>query len=377
MKKIILTLVVLLGLVNLWFAVDCLTQEGALSDAITAKGTCDSDCELDQEQWQEDLPCPIVCSTEYDNVTSAQEALNVCEEGFAEATSCTCTDWVVNSCPAIAGRNFKPGTNCKCVDGSDVIACTETNVDQGDWEWSEEETCSPAQKIKDGTCCVPPKTPYDKETIWSEMTKCCDWTLYNKENDGTNKEKCCERWSAVIDNSCVSCSALSEEDLETYKDLCSDDLTHCKPENQYNEWPLKKCCLWTVVDSQENPGTKACIVNTEWTAGMTINSGCLINGQCKYNIYETLWIRKSDQNPSVGSFVKDIVLAVTTFIGTVVAIVLIVSGVLYIMAWIKWDTSMADKAKKWIFNSVVWLVLVVTSYAIVRLIQFLATAWWG
>jgi hypothetical protein len=51
--------------------------------------------------------------------------------------------------------------------------------------------------------------------------------------------------------------------------------------------------------------------------------------------------------------------------------------VMYIMAGIKGDTGMADKAKKGIFNSILWLVLVVTSYAIVRLIQFLVTAgWW-
>jgi hypothetical protein len=46
------------------------------------------------------------------------------------------------------------------------------------------------------------------------------------------------------------------------------------------------------------------------------------------------------------------VLAVTTFIGTVVAIVLVASGVMYIMAGIKGDTGMADKAKKGIFNSI-------------------------
>ena len=233
--------------------------------------------------------------------------------------------------------------------------------------------CEWWELLKDWSCCL--WTPYDKATIWNDYKKCCNGTPYDDD------KKCCEQgiwiWRSEWDI-CLWCSTEYAKILPGYQTQCSEDTSNCATGHVYQStgW-LTKCCPWMVVDSQENPGTKACIVNTEWTAGMTINSGCLINGQCKYNIYETLWIRKSDQNPSVGSFVKDIVLAVTTFIGTVVAIVLIVSGVLYIMAWIKWDTSMADKAKKWIFNSVVWLVLVVTSYAIVRLIQFLATAgWW-
>jgi len=65
------------------------------------------------------------------------------------------------------------------------------------------------------------------------------------------------------------------------------------------------------------------------------------------------------------------------FLGTVIAILLIVSGILYIIASIQWSSSKADMAKKWIINSLLWLVLVTWSYAIVRLIQFVATAgWW-
>ncbi len=189
--------------------------------------------------------------------------------------------------------------------------------------------------------------------------------------------QCCLVGSVVIDSECKSCVILSEDELADNAGKCSEDISTCATGHVYQENWQDRCCPSLVVDSQEDEWKKACVINTEWTAGMTMNADCLINWQCSYNVYETLWIRKSDQNPSVWSFVKDIVLAVTTFIGTVVAIVLVVSWILYIVSGIKGDTSMADKAKKWIFNSVVWLVLVVTSYAIVRLIQFLATAWWG
>jgi hypothetical protein len=69
-------------------------------------------------------------------------------------------------------------------------------------------------------------------------------------------------------------------------------------------------------------------------------------------------------------------LAVTMFLGTAIAIILVTSGILYILAAILWKSSLADTAKKGIINSILWLVLVTWSYALVRLVQFVATAWW-
>jgi len=69
---------------------------------------------------------------------------------------------------------------------------------------------------------------------------------------------------------------------------------------------------------------------------MTIGPKCLLNGQCKFNIYDALGIRTSVRNEgdptSVGIFVQDIVLSATMFIGTVVTIAIIVSGLMWIMA---------------------------------------------
>ncbi|MEI6672295.1 MAG: hypothetical protein WCL02_02805 [bacterium] len=70
--------------------------------------------------------------------------------------------------------------------------------------------------------------------------------------------------------------------------------------------------------------------------GISCNQDQLVNGQCKLSIYDTLGIRKSVRNEgdptSVGLFVQDIVLAATFFIGTLVTVALVVSGLMFIFA---------------------------------------------
>ena len=50
------------------------------------------------------------------------------------------------------------------------------------------------------------------------------------------------------------------------------------------------------------------------------------------NIYETAGIRKKDTTPSVKTFAQDVVLAATTFFGTVISIIFIVSGLMYVFS---------------------------------------------
>lgn len=113
----------------------------------------------------------------------------------------------------------------------------------------------------------------------------------------------------------------------------------------------------------------------EWTVNwITINSDCLLNWQCKFNIYDTLWIRKSVRSEwdptSVWFFVQDIILAATTFIGTILTLAIIVSWLMYIFA----AASGKDpaKAKSGLINSFIWLLIVILSYSIIRLVQYLA-----
>jgi hypothetical protein len=108
--------------------------------------------------------------------------------------------------------------------------------------------------------------------------------------------------------------------------------------------------------------------------GISCNEDQLVNGQCKLSIYDTLGIRKSVGNESdptsVGLFVQDIVLSATMFIGTLVTIALIVSGLMYIFAASSGKSP--DNAKKGIVNSLIGLLIVVSSYVIIRLVQYIA-----
>lgn len=95
----------------------------------------------------------------------------------------------------------------------------------------------------------------------------------------------------------------------------------------------------------------------------------LANGQCTFNIYNAVGIRKDQPDVSVSTFVEDGFLSATFFIGTVVAVALIYSGVMYIMAN---DDGAAKKAKEGIKYSLIGLALVMFSYTIVRLVQYVA-----
>lgn len=99
------------------------------------------------------------------------------------------------------------------------------------------------------------------------------------------------------------------------------------------------------------------------------NAQNLANGQCSFNIYDTVGIRQGQPDTEVGTFVQDIFLSATFFIGTVVAVALIYSGLRYIMAK---DDGAAKNAKNGIKWSLVGLALVMFSYSIIRLVQYIA-----
>jgi len=117
--------------------------------------------------------------------------------------------------------------------------------------------------------------------------------------------------------------------------------------------------------------------NTGWDKSVmwiTCDETSLVNGQCKLNIYDTLGIRQSVRDKgdptSVGLFVQDVILSATFFIGTLITVALIVSGLMFIFA----ASSGKDpaNAKKGIMGSLVGLLIVVSSYVIIRLVQYIA-----
>jgi len=105
--------------------------------------------------------------------------------------------------------------------------------------------------------------------------------------------------------------------------------------------------------------------------GIKMDQDCLLNWQCKFNIYQFLWIKKEIADASSPElFVQDILLSATFFIWTVVTIALVVSGLMFIFAWATGKDP--TKAKAGIKNSIIWLLIVVSSYSIIRIVQYIA-----
>ncbi len=98
----------------------------------------------------------------------------------------------------------------------------------------------------------------------------------------------------------------------------------------------------------------------------------LVNGTCTFNVNEAIGIKKSNPHDSVWIVVQDVILAGTSFIGTVLVLALITSGIMMILWGSSGSSSMASNGKKWVLYSIIWLILVLSSYAIIRLVQFVA-----
>jgi len=133
--------------------------------------------------------------------------------------------------------------------------------------------------------------------------------------------------------------------------------------------------IWTAQTNSENT------TNNETPAtprSMGIYTDCLTTGAtCKFNIQQFMWLQStawwSGVRTSVLTLVQDVVGATTTFIGTIVTLAFIRSGFLYISSGMKNDASMRSKATKGMMYSAIGMILVMASYAIIRLIQFIAS----
>ena len=96
----------------------------------------------------------------------------------------------------------------------------------------------------------------------------------------------------------------------------------------------------------------------------------MLDGTCKFKGYEATDIRKGNRDTSAMGFLQDAVLAPVIFIGTLVTVALIVSGLLYVFSGA--ESSLKSKAKNGITYSIVGLVVVMLSLVIIRFVQFLA-----
>ncbi len=98
---------------------------------------------------------------------------------------------------------------------------------------------------------------------------------------------------------------------------------------------------------------------------------------CTINTNELLGIKQNGTNTesdsNIGIFVQDIFLGATFFIWTLVTIALVRSGLKMIFGW-GTDPKAYDEAKKGVKYSLIGIVLVIFSYTIIRLIQYIV---WG
>lgn len=191
----------------------------------------------------------------------------------------------------------------------------------------------------------------------------CVYEEESAANQAATKCTCTKDWSWSISN--VTCAAWDTRSTNKNACECIHDRQTVTCEDVTPKTTQAKGNTWTTWWSA-------------WTCTKVMGIECceeqLVNGQCKLNIYDTLGIRKSVRNTddatSVGLFVQDIVLSATFFIGTLVTIALVVSGLMFIFAASSGKSP--DKAKQWIMGSLIGLLIVVSSYVIIRLVQYIA-----
>lgn len=118
-----------------------------------------------------------------------------------------------------------------------------------------------------------------------------------------------------------------------------------------------------------------CVANHWWDMGIQCSPQQLLIGACSFKAYDALQIRASNKDPSPKVFIQDIILSLTSFIGVVATLSLMRSWFKAVMSWYdNWSEYQTAIRNAW--YSIIWLLLAAFSYAIVRLIQYVAMAWW-
>lgn len=210
------------------------------------------------------------------------------------------------------------------------------------------------------------KATYDDCVANNAQTTTTNPTTTDAEGEACSDTNVCPTWYSCVSWKCAKAST---------------DTNNCAAQDSewVSEWANNACPTWYEPVAQ-GCCWKTATTTTPWLPedqnimGMTIWPKCLLNGQCKFNIYDALGIRTSVRNEgdptSVGIFVQDIVLSATMFIGTIVTIAIIVSGLMWIFAWASGKDP--TKAKSWLINALIGLLIVVSSYLIIRLVQYIA-----
>ncbi len=194
----------------------------------------------------------------------------------------------------------------------------------------------------------------DAKLSWFIMNEAGDPLAWvNVLLDWVSKSKTDERWYYGISSSIAESGKL-EFSLDGYE-------TETK---RYNKRKTK-----IDITLKEDGSKKEEDKQETW---LNIDEECLINGQCSMSVNQILGIDKWSTK-SFGVFIQDVILWATMFFGTILTVAIIISGIMFISAGAKWDSGWQTNAKKLLTNSIIGFVLVISSYGIIRLIQFLAT----
>ena len=138
-----------------------------------------------------------------------------------------------------------------------------------------------------------------------------------------------------------------------------------------------RVCWWT---SCNVPAT-CTLKDTEYapakqTLWIGLSPECLVHGGCSLDVYKTLWIRENspkETRTSVLSLFQDAIGAATFFIGTIVTIAFVWAWFKFVLAWRNGDSSGRSSAQQGMIYAIIGLILVMSSYAIIRLVQYIAS----
>ena len=104
-------------------------------------------------------------------------------------------------------------------------------------------------------------------------------------------------------------------------------------------------------------------VSTSWRCYTWVWQWCM-------SIGKIIWIEDEQPDYTPKSIAQDVVMAATYMVWTVLTIVIMYCGLMYIFA--SRDGKEVSTYKKWLISAAIWALLVWWAYAIVRLIQYIA-----
>ena len=166
------------------------------------------------------------------------------------------------------------------------------------------------------------------------------------------------------------CTSPNKPDPVTCSSLPQDVLNQelCGPEKPLRDKKTETCaCLHGLTADG-----KACLNNNYGDVGLKCSAKDILNNTCTRNINKTLGIKWTNPIPNPELFVQDLVLASTSFIGTALLVGIVVMGFKAVaQGWSGSEDQMA-KIKSWVVNLLIGVVLIMASYTIIRIVQYVA-----